>query len=160
MADFESEVKYMAAPPERVYAKLSDLNNLGVIQDMAHNPLAQQAVRQQAGDKLDDAKMEQIIKAVDAMRFDADSVTVDAGIAGTLTLRVVNRDDDRTIKFAVDGAPMPANLWIQLLPVSSGGSKMKVTLRAELNFLMKQMLKGKLSEGIDKVATVLASLPY
>lgn len=160
MADFESEIKYMAAPVERVYAKLSDLNNLRTIQEGLNNPMVQQAIRQQAGDQMDEQKMQQLVKAANELRFDADSVTLDAGIAGTITLRVVSREPDRTVKFAVDGAPMAANFWIQLLPVSSGGSKMKLTLRAELNFLMKQMLKGKLAEGIDKVASVLAALPY
>lgn len=160
MADFESDVKFMAAPVERVYAKLSDMNNLRTIQEMMNNPMAQQAIRQQAGDQMDDEKMQKLVQAVNELQFDSDSATLNAGIAGNITLRVVSREPNRTVKFAVDGAPMAANLWIQLLPVSSGGSKMKLTLRAELNFLMKQMLKGKLQDGIDKVATVLASLPY
>ena len=63
-------------------------------------------------------------------------------------------------KFATEQSPVDANLWIQVLPVSTGGSKMRLTLKADLNMMMKMMIGKKLEEGIDKFADMLAMLPY
>ena len=38
MTEYKSEVKTIGAPLENVYAKLSDLTNLGVIQSNLDNP--------------------------------------------------------------------------------------------------------------------------
>ena len=32
--------------------------------------------------------------------------------------------------------------------------------RAQMNFFMKQMLKGKLQDGVERLADMLAMLPY
>ena len=37
---------------------------------------------------------------------------------------------------------------------------MRVTLKAELNFLIKQMVGKKLEEGTEGLARMLASIPY
>ena len=55
---------------------------------------------------------------------------------------------------------MAANLWIQLLPTSPYESKMKCTVGADLNFFIKQMAKKPLQEGIEKLADMLAMIPY
>ena len=62
------------------------------------------------------------------------------------------------MKYAAENSPVPANLWIQLLPNGEGQTAMKVTLGVELNFLMKQMLKGKLQDGVERLADMLAMI--
>ena len=52
------------------------------------------------------------------------------------------------------------NFWIQLLPVTSTTSKMKLTIKAELNMFIKQMVKKPLQEGIEKIADVLQMIQY
>ena len=37
---------------------------------------------------------------------------------------------------------------------------MRITLRAELNFFLRQMAGKHLQEGVEKMADILASLPY
>jgi hypothetical protein len=37
---------------------------------------------------------------------------------------------------------------------------MKVTVRTELNMMMKMMIGNKLQAGVDKLADVLAQVPY
>ena len=37
---------------------------------------------------------------------------------------------------------------------------MRLTLKAELNMMMKMMIGSKLQKGIDNMAAVLAQLPY
>ena len=64
----------------------------------------------------------------------------------------MERDEPKCVKFAVEGAPIQANLWIQVLPTNTYESKMRCTVGAELNFLMRQMAKKPLQEGIEKLA--------
>ena len=138
---FESNVKHVPYSQERVYNKLSDLNNLEGVRDRLN----------EVKDKLD-GKLED-------MSFDRDSITLKVqGI--NLTLRIIEREPRKCIKFEGDKSPVPLNLWIQILPVTEEEAKMKVTIRAEVNMFMKAMVSKPLQEGVEKLADMLAMLPY
>lgn len=138
---FESNVKHVPYSQERVYNKLSDLNNLEGVRERLD----------MVKDKLD-GKLED-------MSFDRDSITLKVqGIS--LTLRIIEREPLKCIKFEGDKSPIPLNLWIQILPVTQEEAKMKVTIRAEVNMFMKAMVSEPLQEGVEKLADMLAMLPY
>ena len=138
---FESNVKHVPYSQERVYNKLSDLNNLEGVRERLD----------MVKDKLD-GKLED-------MSFDRDSITLKVqGIS--LTLRIIEREPLKCIKFEGDKSPIPLNLWIQILPVTQEEAKMKVTIRAEVNLFMKAMVSKPLQEGVEKLADMLAMLPY
>lgn len=160
MTKYESTVKKIYAPIGNVFAKLSDLNNLSTIQERLSDPAFEQVVRQQAGDKVNDEQLARLREIVQKLQFDRDSVTTDAGPVGSLSLRIVEREDPKLVKFATENSPVAANLWIQLLPNGEEQCAMKVTLGADLNFFLKQMLKGKLKDGVERFADMLAMLPY
>lgn len=160
MTKYESTVKKIYAPIESVYAKLSDLTNLRSIQERLSDPAFMDVIRQQAGDKVSDEQAQRLAEIVSKLQFDRDSVTSEAGPLGSLSLRIVEREDPKLVKFATENSPVAANLWIQLLPASDMQCAMKVTLGADLNFLLKQMLKGKLQDGVERFADMLAMLPY
>ena len=138
---FESNVKHVPYSQERVYNKLSDLNNLEGVRERLD----------MVKDKLD-GKLED-------MSFDRDSITLKVqGIS--LTLRIIEREPLKCIKFEGDKSPIPLNLWIQILPVTQEEAKMKVTIRAEVNMFMKAMVSKPQQEGVEKLADMLAMLPY
>ena len=138
---FESNVKHVPYSQERVYNKLSDLNNLEGVRERLD------MVRDKLDGKLED------------MSFDRDSITLKVqGIS--LTLRIIEREPLKCIKFEGDKSPIPLNLWIQILPVTQEEAKMKVTIRAEVNMFMKAMVSKPLQEGVEKLADMLAMLPY
>lgn len=138
---FESNVKHVPYSQERVYNKLSDLNNLEGVRERLD----------MVKDKLD-GKLED-------MSFDRDSITLKVqGIS--LTLRIIEREPLKCIKFEGDKSPIPLNLWIQILPVTQEEAKMKVTIRAEVNMFMKAMVSKPLQEGVEKLADMLAMIPY
>ena len=138
---FESNVKHVPYSQERVYNKLSDLNNLEGVRERLD----------MVKDKLD-GKLED-------MSFDRDSITLKVqGIS--LTLRIIEREPLKCFKFEGDKSPIPLNLWIQILPVTQEEAKMKVTIRAEVNMFMKAMVSKPLQEGVEKLADMLAMLPY
>lgn len=141
MAQFESTVKHVPYSQERVYNKLSDLNNLESVRERLD------MLKEKLDGKLED------------MAFDRDSLTLKVqGI--TLTLRIIEREPMKCIKFEGDKSPIPLNLWIQILPVTDNEAKMKVTIRAEVNIFMKAMVSKPLQEGVEKLADMLAMIPY
>ena len=138
---FESNVKHISYAQENVYNKLSDLNNLEGVRDRLD------LVKDKLDGKLED------------MSFDADSITFKVqGIS--LTLRIIEREPMKCIKFEGENSPLPLNLWIQILPVTDVEAKLKVTIRAEVNMFMKGMVSKPMQEGVEKLADMLAMIPY
>ena len=92
--------------------------------------------------------------------FDKDSVSVNVSPVGEIKLRIINREEPKCVKFETAQSPLPFNLWIQVLPVTETTSKMKVTVDADIPFMLKGMVSGPLKDGIEKIADALAMIPY
>jgi len=136
MTKFESSVKQIPYAVEDVYRNISDLSNLERVRDRVPE------------DKLQD------------FQFDTDSVQVSVSPVGTIRLRIVEREEPKCVKFETEQSPMPFNLWIQVLPVSATESKMKVTVKADIPFMLKGMVAGPLQDGVEKIADALSQIPY
>lgn len=136
MSQFESSVKQIPFSQERVYAKLSVLSNLESMKDRIPQ------------DKVKD------------ISFDSDTLTFSVDPVGKITLQVIEREPFKCIKFETTQSPLPFNLWIQLVPDSEQGCKMKLTIRVDINPFMKAMVQKPLQEGIEKMADMLAMIQY
>jgi hypothetical protein len=136
MTKFESSVKPIPYPVENVYRNISDLSNLERVRDRI------------PADKLQD------------FAFDSDSVQVSVAPVGTIKLRIVEREENKCVKFETEQSPLPFNLWIQVLPVSQTESKMKITVKADIPFMLKGMVSGPLQDGVEKIADALSQIPY
>lgn len=133
---FESSVREIQYSQEVVYNTLSNLSNLEKIKD-----------------KLPEDK-------IDSLVFDNDSVSINAGAMGSVKLKIIEREEPKTIKFEGEESPLPFNFWIQLLPLSSNSCKMKLTIKAEISVFLKPMVKKPLTEGIEKFADILQNIKY
>jgi hypothetical protein len=136
MTKFESSIKQIPYSQAAVYRNLSDLSNLERVRDRIPE------------DKVKD------------FSFDRDSVTISADPVGLITLRICEREEPKCIKFETAQSPLPFNLWIQVLPVTETTSKMKLTLKADIPFMLKGMVSGPLEDGLEKIADALAQIPY
>ena len=136
MAKFESSIKQVPYPQEDIYKNLSDLTNLEKVRDRVPE------------DKLKD------------FSFDQDSVSLSVPPVGKITLRICDREEPKCVKFESVESPMPFHLWIQVLPVTTESSKMKVTVDADIPFMLKGMVSGPLQDGVEKIADALAMVPY
>ena len=151
LSKFESEVKYVSLSQEEAYARLSDLNNLAVLKENFSRP----EVREQIAAQVPADQMDKLQEYADALTFDTDTVYI-ASPMGQVTLRIVEREAPKCLKFASEGAPLQLYLWIQLLSHMDGGSRMKVTVGAEVNFVMKGMVSKPLQQAADMLANVLS----
>ena len=136
MAKFESTIKQVPYPQEAVYNNLSDLTNLEKVRDRVPE------------DKLQD------------FSFDKDTVSVSVPPVGKITIRICDREEPKCVKFESVDSPMPFHLWIQVLPVTAESSKMKVTVDADIPVFLAGMIGKPFKDGIEKIADMLASLPY
>ena len=136
MTKFESSVKQIPYPVEDVYRNISDLNNLERVRDRIPE------------DKLN------------SFSFDSDSVSVNVAPVGDLKLRIIEREENKCIKFETVQSPLPFSLWIQVLPVTATESKMKVTVQADIPFMLKGMVAGPLQDGVEKIADALSKIPF
>lgn len=136
MTEFVSEIKQIPQNDERIYAMLSDLSNLERIKDRIPQ------------DKIKD------------FEFDSDSCSFSVSPVGKITFQIVDREPCKTIKFQTTNWPVPLFLWIQLKQVQEMDTRMRLTVRAELNSFLKPMVSKPLQDALDKISTVLASLPY
>ena len=64
------------------------------------------------------------------------------------------------IKFETQESPLPFNLSVQILPLDAATSKMKLTIKADINPFMAGMVKKPLQEGIEKIADALQAIQY
>ena len=133
---FESSVKQVPYPQQAVYNNISDLRNLEKVRDRVPE------------DKVQD------------FCFDEDTVSINVAPVGELKLRICDREEPKCVKFETVQSPVPFNVWVQVLPVDENSSKMKVTVKAELNPFIKSMVEKPLQEGVEKIADALAMVHY
>ena len=136
MAQYESSTFRIPYSQDRVFAKIEDLSNLEALKE-----------------KLPADKVKEFA-------CDRDSVTADVPPVGKVTLRVVERETPKCVKFEAENSPLPFNLWVQVVPDGDEASKMRVVAKAEINFMLRSMIEKPLKEGLEKIAEALSLISY
>lgn len=135
MTKIESTIREIAYSQQAVYNMLSDLSNIQKVQDK----IPQEHVKD--------------------LTFTSDSISISTPM-GAVKMVIVNREEPKEIKFETQESPLPFNFWIQILPVEETSSKMKLTIKADLNPFIAGMVKKPLQEGIEKIADALQLIHY
>ena len=136
MADFTSEIKTIPYADSLVYDILSDFSNLELVKDKIPINNGRELV------------------------FDKDSCSLSIDPIGKVKFTIVEREPTSTIKFQTEQLPFDVKLWNQLIASEGSETKMKLTIRAELNAFIKPMVSKPLQEALTKMADMLANLPY
>lgn len=135
MAEFSSEIKTIPYPVADVFAVLSDLNNL----ELAKEYIPQDKVKE--------------------FSFDQDSCTVSVNPIGKIRFVVTERIQNERIRFEAEQVPFPTSMSIEL-EQENNDALLKLSVNADLNPFIKPMVAKPLQQGLDKVAEMLATLPY
>ena len=143
---YVSDVKIIRNNQEVIYNYLSNFENLskyineGLLEKMT-------------------AQIPQI--KISNFQSDADSCRFQISGMGLAEIRIVEREPSKTIKITSTGSlPVSIVFWIQLLPVDANETKIRLVLNAEMSMMIKMMVNKKLEEGINRMADMLAALPY
>ena len=139
MSETKYESKITSAPcsSQQIYRVLSNLQNLERVRDMIPK------------DKIQEMEIEP-----DRVRLKVD------GLAQKITIAIVDRIENDTVKFGAEGIPMDANFWIQLKELAPNDTRIKLTVKAEIPMMFKMMIGKKLQDGLDQAADMLAQFPY
>ena len=134
---YESKISSAPCPAAQIYRVLSNLQNIEKVRDLIPQ------------DKVQELEIEP-----DRIRMKVD------GLAQKITIAIVDRIENDTVKFGLEGIPMDANFWIQLKEVTPTDTRIKLTIKAEIPFMFKFMIEKKLQHGLDQAAEMLAQFPY
>ncbi len=136
MTEFISEVKTVPYNENEIFEKIADLTHLEKLKD------------QIPSDKIKD------------FSFDRDSCEFTVHPVGKVKFSIVERLPNNTIKLSADKSPIDVSMWIQLKQVEEGKTAMKLTVKAQLNPFLKPMLSKPFQDGVNKIADILAVIPY
>ena len=134
---YESKISSAPCSAQQIYRVLSDMRSLERVKDLIPQ------------DKVQEMQIEP-----DRVRLKVD------GLAQKITIAIVDRIENDTIKFGLEGIPMEGNFWIQLKEVSPTDTRIKLTVKADIPFMFKFMVEKKLQTGLDQAAEMLAQFPY
>lgn len=139
MSETKYESKITSAPcsAQQIYRVLSNMQNLERVKDMIPQ------------DKIQEMEIEP-----DRVRMKVD------GLGQKITIAIVDRIENDTIKFGAEGVPMDANFWIQMKEVNPADTRIKLTVKADIPMMFKFMIEKKLQQGLDQAADMLAQFPY
>lgn len=131
-----------------VYSFLSDFSKIGKLIEMAR----QMGVGQQMSEISD--KIENVTTTEDTCTFLVKGL-------GEMGVKIVEREEPKLIKLEGDERmPFHFEIWIQLLDNGPYDTRLRITVEADLNMMIKMLLKGKLEKGINQLAEGLAKIPY
>lgn len=139
MSETKYESKITSAPysAEQIYRVLSDLKNIERVRDIIPKDKVQE------------------------MEIDSDFIRIKVdGLAQKITIAIVDRIQNDTVKFGLEGAPMSANFWIQLKEITPEDTRIRLTIKADIPMMFRMMIGNKLQQGLDQAADMLAQFPY
>jgi len=134
---YESKIQSIPAPVDKVYPVLSNMMNLERVRDLI------------PADKVQEMDITE-----DAVKFKVD------GLAQKVTIRIVDKIENDTIKFGLDNMPVAGNFWIQLKEVAPNDTRVKLTVKADIPVFFRMMIEKKLQQGLDDAAVMLTQFPY
>ena len=134
---YESKITSAPCPAEQIYRVLSNMKNIERVREF-----------------IPQDKVQEMEVTEDSVRIKVD------GLGQKITIAIVDRIENSTIKFGAEGIPMQANFWIQLKEVSPVDTRIKLTVKADIPMMFKFMIEKKLQGGLDQAADMLAQFPY
>lgn len=96
---------------------------------------------------------------VDEWEATEDTCTIGMPQVGSITLKIAEKTPHSLIKIdPVSGnTPFSFSFFIQIKQIEEQDTRIKLTLRADLNFMMKSMFQGPIKKGLDQIVDVLSN---
>lgn len=134
---YESKIGQILHKDQQVYAVLSNLENLNRFTEMIPKD-----------------KVKELEISSDCIRIKVE------GVAQKFAIRIVEKEENKTIKFGVDNLPMDVNMWIQLKSIGEQDTRIKLTIKADIPMMFRVMFEKKLQQGLDQAVDMLCQVPY
>lgn len=135
MEQIHSSEKEITAPQRVVFDVLSNVDNLTRLKE-----------------RIPEDKLQDVVIGEDSISYKSPM--------GMVTLKMVEKEPNKTIKYSTVQSPLPFDMWVQLLPVTGSQCKMRVTVGLNMNSFMMAMVRKPLTDAVEKIAGLLAQVPY
>lgn len=142
--EYKSKPVDLAAPISTVYSRFSNPENLRSLIENA------------PADRIPADKLEQLKQ----LEVTEDSITVNGGPTGAITMRVSERVEPTLIALRPDGVPIDLQLELRLTELTPDTTQATAAIVADIPMMMRPMLKGPLQKVVDQFATMLAAIPF
>lgn len=144
MTTIKSEKTLVHAPAEKVFDKLSNLDNL--------KPLLEQLPK----DKIPEDKKDIFEK----MTITSDTITIPAGPVANITLRITDRLPYSLIRLNGEGSPVPLAMQLEIESKGESMCEVQVVINIEIPAMLKPMVSGPLKKVADQFSQVLSAIPF
>lgn len=143
-SEFKSEIVNIDAPVQAVFDKFSDLENLRALIDKL------------PADKLPADKRAQFEK----MQITRDSVRIEGGPMGPITMTVTERRSPSLIALRPSGLPIDLTVELRLAPDGPEACTAQVVVEADIPMMLRPMVKGPLQQFVDTLAKLVGQFKY
>ena len=139
MADikYESKIGQINANAANVYAVLTNLENL-----------------QKFADQIPQDKVKDIEISRDSIRFKVE------GLGPKISVGIVDREENKMIKYGAENIPIPVNAWIQLKQIEENDTRIRITVKMDMPVMFRMMLDKKMQTGLDQAVDMLCQIQY
>lgn len=93
------------------------------------------------------------------MQCTSDTCSISIDKYPEFALQIVERDAPKLVKIGSEQAGKDFFIWIQMKNVAPYDTRIKITLRTEMNMVMKMMAKKKLQQFVDAFVDGLCQIP-
>lgn len=144
MTTIKSEKARIAATAEKVFEKLSNLDNL--------KPVLEQIPAD--GIPADKREMFENVKITN------DTISIPAGPVGEIKLRVTDRLPYSLIQLTGEGTPVPLNVQLEINSEGETACEVQVAFNLEIPLMLKPMVAGPLKKVADQFVQVMGAIPF
>ena len=110
-------------------------------------------------DKIE-ALPDDVKEKLSSVKFNPDSIVFNVPPVGEIKMVFSKVEAPNRLTIAPESSPVPFSMSIDIDATADGKASLATCIDVELNFFMKQMVGNKLNDGVDKIAEMLARLPY
>ena len=144
MANYKSENVTLAAPAEKVFDKLSNLE--GLKEMLARVPA--------------DSIPEEHRATFDNLEITPDAITLPGGPVGNLTLRMKRKERPEYIELAGEGTPVPMALTLNIRPLPGDTCEARAEVELAIPAMLAPMVSGPMKKMVQQFADMLRAIPY
>ena len=139
MSAYESKIYPVQATREQVFAKLA---NPGALAEKVKN------------------LPPEVREKLQSVTFSNDGVSFNVPPMGEMRMLFTERVAPSRIVIGPESCPVPFSLAINIGEDAGGNATIQTAMDIELNMFLRQMVGNKIGDGIDRMAEMLARLPY
>lgn len=144
MTTIKSDKKTIHASAEKVFDKLSNLENL--------KPLLERVPL----DQIPEDKREMF----ERLEVTSDTISLPGGPVGDVKLRVSDRLPYSLIQLSGEGTPVPLLMRLELEEKGADECEVQVSVSLDIPLMIKPMVSGPLKKVVDQFAQVLGAIPF